>query len=370
MTTYKEYNYPIAMTMQFKHCGNPFRVDTYKGCDFGCVYCFANCRGGKFDKDFRVGNLKIIRNYFKEAFDDCCETSKLTVEMLRHRVPLHLGGLSDPLQNREFDIGLTYEFLKLTKEYDYPVLISTKQSRLADKYWDVLDPKLHAFQISLISLNEDFIRRFETNTPSPSERVAFIKELKSRGFWVGIRLQPLIDINEAVQLVEELSGTVDYITVEHIKIGNDNANKHIMFEKMGLHPRDFYSSGREYEIFTDLKRKNIEVLKSVSKCPIGCGDNDLHELSDSNNCCGIDTINENFSSWIKYNSMYIKKTNDRNQWYPKCNCANFVNGDCRVRGYTFMDYVEDYISKPISGGRCKAYVEDSKFKAVQLSLFD
>ena len=33
---------------QFKFCGNPFRIDTYRNCDFGCKYCFANARQGKF----------------------------------------------------------------------------------------------------------------------------------------------------------------------------------------------------------------------------------------------------------------------------------------------------------------------------------
>ena len=28
------YKYPIGMTQQFRHCGNPFRIDSYKGCGF------------------------------------------------------------------------------------------------------------------------------------------------------------------------------------------------------------------------------------------------------------------------------------------------------------------------------------------------
>ena len=46
------YKYPIALTQQFRFCGNPFRVDLYKGCDFGCKYCFANSRNGGFRADF------------------------------------------------------------------------------------------------------------------------------------------------------------------------------------------------------------------------------------------------------------------------------------------------------------------------------
>lgn len=348
-----KYKYPIAMTQQFRHCGNPFRIDTYKGCDFGCIYCFANNRGGNHNNIFQESDISIIKNMFKRAFEKNNETKNLTVELLRHKVPLHLGGMSDPFQKREFEHHITYDFLCETNKYKYPVIISTKTSYLPDEYLDILDNKIHAFQISLISLDEEYIRKFELNTPSPNDRIEFIKKLKSKGFWVGIRLQPLVDIDEAYNLVEHLSGIVDYITVEHIKIGNDNINKKKLFELFGLNPNDFKSVGREYEFVKDIKKDNIKLLKSISKCPIGCGDNDLHEMSDTNNCCGVDTIGDSFNGWIKYNSMYINKTNDRTVWYPKSNCSSCFNSECRIAGYCFKDYVDEYITMPTKEGKCR-----------------
>ena len=360
------YNYPMAMTQQFKHCGNPFRVDTYKGCDFGCQYCFANCRGGKFDTTFKIGNLKIIENYFKKAFESDKETKNLTVELLRHRVPLHLGGMSDPFQRREFEYGITYDFLKLTSRYNYPVLISTKTGDLPQKYFDLLNKDIHAFQISLMSSNDEYIRRFEKNTPTANERLAFIEKLKGKGFWVGVRLQPLINIDEACKLVERISPIVDYITVEHIKVGNDNANKEFLLSKTGLELLDFVSLGREYELKTEIKERNVKLLKAISLCPIGCGDNDLHELSDSDNCCGIDTINENFDGWLKYNSMFINKNDNKEVWYPLCNCSQCFNSECRKKDFSFKDYVDDYIKSPVKAKKTKY----SDAKPHQMTIFD
>ena len=347
----------MALTQQFKHCGNAFRVDTYKGCDFGCKYCFVNCRGGDLNKGFQLADFSIIEKNFKKAFEDDKETKNLTIEMLRHRVPLHLGGMSDPFQTREKEHKITYKLLELTKKYNYPMLISTKTSHIPEEYFDVLDNRIHAFQISLISMDEEYIRKFETRTPLPKERKAFAQLLKDKGFWVSIRIQPLIKLQHGIDVVNEMSGIVDYITVEHIKIGNDNANKKKMFIDMELNPSDFKSCGREYEFMTDIKRENILRLKAISKCRIGCGDNDLHELSDSNNCCGVDTINENFSEWIKYNEMYIKQTGDESQWYPKCNCSGCFNSECRVNGWEFKDYVQDYINNPKKEGLCKVKLD-------------
>ena len=341
------YKYPMAMTQQFRHCGNPFRIDTYKGCDFGCRYCFANCRGGNFDNSFKVADLSIVKNDFRKAFDTDGSYKSLTIELLRHRVPLHLGGMSDPFQSREFIYGKTYEFLKLSKEYNYPVLISTKVGDLPSKYFDILDNKIHAFQISLMGLRDEYVRQFEVNTPTVADRLSFIDNLVNAGFWVGMRIQPLISVGEAVDLVREVSHKLNYITVEHIKVGSDNKIvKEFLFNNIDLSIDDFVLVGREYELKTNIKRSNIEIIKSVSECPIGCGDNDLHELSDSNNCCGIDTINANFDGWIKYNQMYITKTGDSSQWYPMGNCSQCFNSACRKSGYTFKDYVDYYMRNP------------------------
>ena len=352
------YKYPMALTQQFKHCGNPFRIDTYKGCDFGCKYCFANNRGGGIKKAWQVADFSVIENYFHKAFDEPNKEFKnITIEMLRHKVPLHLGGMSDPFQEREKEYKLTYKLLELTKKYHYPMVMSTKQSYLDGEYREVLDPSIHAFQISLMSMDEDYIRKFETNTPNPKDRLQFIKDLRDAGFWVSIRIQPLVNLEEAKKVVKQCSEIVNYITVEHIKIGNDNSNKVELFKMFNLNPLDFTSSGREYELKTDIKRKNIEELKAISKCPIGCGDNDLHELSDSHNCCGIDTINENFNNWIKYNAMYINQTGNKEQWFPQCNCSSCLNCEGRKSGWTFKDYVDDYLTTPKKIGQCKVKLE-------------
>ena len=351
------YNKPMGITYQIGYCGNAFRVDTYKGCDFGCDYCFTKNNSYDNKRCFKLANMNFIKNNFRKAFDTNDEYDDIIVEMLRHRVPLHLGGMSDPFQKRENEHRITYKFLELTKKYNYPIIMSTKTAHLDDEYFNLLDPNIHAFQISLIGTDEDWIRSFEKNTPSPQERIEFIKELKSKGFWVSVRIQPLIDLEQAKNVIKELSHIVDYITVEHLKIYNRKGVKEKMFEFSHLDWSDYKYTGKKYELNTDIKKHNIEELKKISKCPIGCGDNDLHELSDSHNCCGIDTINENFNNWIKYNAMYINQTGDKEQWFPQCNCSSCLNCEGRKSGWTFKDYVDDYLTAPKKVGQCKVKLE-------------
>lgn len=353
----KVYGNCMSMTQQFRHCGNPFRIDAYKGCNFGCKYCFATLNGRKNGHDFLSADIDVIRKNFEKAFESDREYKNVTIELMKHRIPLHLGGLSDPFQSREAKEHITYEIIKLTKKYNYPMMISTKTAHIDDEYFEFLDPNIHAFQISLMSVDEDYIRQFESNTPSPNKRIEFIKKLKEKGFWVGVRLQPMSSLEQGKKVVETLSPIVNFITVEHVKIGNDTSYKKELFKMFNINPEDCYSQGREYELHTEIKRKNIEELKKISKCPIGCGDNDLHEMSDTNNCCGIDTINENFTNWLKYNSMYIKKTGDDTQWYPSNNCHSCFNGDCVKKGFNYKDYVDDYMSKPMKVGKCRVVLD-------------
>lgn len=353
LTKEQIYTNPISLTQQFRHCGNPFRIDTYRGCDFGCIYCFSNLRGGNINHVAQVADIEKIKRTFSKALDSDEPSGNIEIELLRHRVPLHLGGMSDPFQNREQQYKVTYELLKLSNQYNYPISISTKQSYLTDEYFDVLSTELHAFQISLFSDDAELVSKFETNTPSPQERIEFIKDLHNKGFWVGLRIQPLIDIDSAVSLVKRVNGYINYLTVEHLKICCDNKKMtRMLFELSSYNVNDYKNTGRNYELKREIKLKNVQAIKEVCDCPVGCGDNDLHEESDSNCCCGIDTINGNFDNWLKYNSMNIKKTGNNDYWYPKNNCHGCFNSNCIIKGLDFKGYVDNYMQKGLVENRC------------------
>ena len=89
---------------QFKMCGNSFRLDTYRNCDFGCKYCFANARQGKFgetNKQLKSLDTMWLRKQFEKAFDEDKEYKDITIELLKHRVPIHMVGLASMFQTRE-----------------------------------------------------------------------------------------------------------------------------------------------------------------------------------------------------------------------------------------------------------------------------
>lgn len=345
------YTYPIQLTSQFRFCGNAFRIDLYRGCDFGCNYCFANNRGGGIKRGYDSANFEQIEKLFVKAFESDREYKDVLVKLLKRRVPLHLGGMSDPFQEREFEQGLSYRLLQLTKKYNYPMIISTKQAMLPEKYWEIMDNKIHAFQISLMGYDDSFLNQYEGNTPSATERIAFMQKLHDNGFWVSLRLQPLIDLEQAKKVVKAAENIVNYITIEHLKIPNDNAAIRNLFAPL-IKKEDYYypSSMRNMELKKEIKEYNFNEIKKITKIKLGAGDNDLHYLSDSRNCCGVDTIGKEFDNWLKYNYTYFvtaKKDEDFDQlWCPKGNVRSFLNPDTRIDGLsTYKEYTDIYTEK-------------------------
>jgi len=347
------YSSPLALTSQFRFCGNPFRLDFYHFCTFGCKYCFARNINGQNDFDIGYAKFEIIENLFKKAFDDDKETGNITVELLRHKTPIHVGGLADPFQPIEWKLKLNYKLIELSNKYNYPLIFSTKQCFLPNEYYEILNPKLHAFQISLIGINDDYVKKYETNSPSATKRFEFLKTLRDKGFWCSIRIQPVIEIDEVLKLCEKIDGIASYVTVEHLKINTDNAQMKELFKDV-LPKYRRTSIMRNMELPISEKIENIEkIKKALPNTPIGIGDNDLHFLSQSRCCCGIDTIGEAFNNWLKYNLTYFttehidKSDASKEEYYiPKSSVRNSVNGDIRVKNvHSYKDYVDMYCGK-------------------------
>lgn len=349
-----DYKSPLALSSQFRFCGNPFRLDFYKFCSFGCKYCFARHIGGQEDFEYSYARFEIIKDLFYKAFETNEKTSNIVIELLRHRVPIHCGGLADPFQPIEFKLKLNYKLIELSNKYNYPLIFSTKQCYLPNEYWEILDPSIHCFQISLIGKDDEWVKKYEDNSPTATQRINFLKELRSKGFWCSIRIQPVIDLDKAIELCDTINGIASYVTIEHLKINTDNPTIKELF-KDEIYKYKRTSIMRNLELDVQTKTRNIEILKKhLDKTLVGVGDNDLHYLSQSRCCCGVDTINENFDNYLKYNLTYFttehlgnkKIADDEKIWLPQTNVANCVNGDLRIKKVTkFKDYVDSYCGR-------------------------
>lgn len=370
------YHECMQLTSQFKFCPNAFRIDMYRGCDFGCKYCFANMEAfgetGTGLTLWREADIEEVRKRFELALETDRESKSVIIELLRHRVPLHCGGMSDPFQKREREFGLTKELIKLSNKYDYPICFSTKASWFPDNgYEELLNPKIHAFQISIMGIDYDYVSEWETNTPRATDRVEFVDYLRSAGFWCSVRIQPIIDIRQAIKLMRYLEDTPSYYSIEHLHVIADSypAQRKILdyTRKIG-NGSVFTQVGGVTEFRHEIKRRHAEKLIQIANrygVKVGVADNDLHYMSQSRCCCGIDTIGGAFDNYLKYNSCYLStgKSDIENLWRPKSNIRRHMN----VGKQKPTVYVEDEVKKYIRNNQ--QLIPDEYREDVELGLF-
>ncbi len=179
-----------------QRCYYPVRLDPYgKGCGHNCSYCYARSllefRDLWRPQDPGVADVAKIRKLFEDVFDKG-RRNKWS-EVLLRRVPLRIGGMTDPLQPIELEERTTLELLRLLRDYRYPYLFLTKSALVGEEpYLSALDPGLAAVQISVTTLDDEKAARLEHGASRPSERLRAIRSLSQAGFFVTGRISPLI----------------------------------------------------------------------------------------------------------------------------------------------------------------------------------
>lgn len=367
-----KYHECMQLTSQFKFCPNAFRIDLYRGCDFGCKYCFANMEAfhetGTGLSVWRNADIEEVKKKFELALETDQESKSVIVELLRRRVPLHCGGMSDPFQKREWEMHLTEQLIEISNKYNYPIQFSTKASWLPQGCIDKLNPKIHAFQISLMGLDYDYVTKWESNTPRPTDRAEFVQWLREQGFWCSVRIQPVIEIEPVLKMVDMFEDIPSYYSVEHLHVMADSYVGQQALRDNEVDPLAFVQRGGVLEFKRDIKIKNLEAIMKIANnygVKVGAADNDLHYMSQSRCCCGTDTIGGEFENYLKFNSCYLStgESDIDSIWIPKSNVRRHMN----IGKQRPSVYVEDVVKKYIKDNT--ELIPDKYRENVEKTLF-
>jgi len=359
-----KYSYPIGLTSQFYFCGMPFRIDSYRGCPSGCVYCFVNSRNGNYRKKMQYADIALLRKWFHLALKQRLEPRNIIIECLRRRMPLHFGGISDPLLIPQSSRNITLEILELLDHYSYPTLISTKANIKEFKdFSDIILRKPHfALQISFSTMNDAVGKFVEPNAPIPSQRMRGASYALENGNWVACRLQPYFPGQDVEDLLARINSVgFRHLTIEHFKLPFDGKvnlkklNKAFGIDISDLFPKgERIKRGREFEMPNDIRVQAIRKFKIAAashNIPIGIGDNGFQHLSTSDCCCGIDNL-PGFENWYKYTITQavrrakhteneIKYNSIESEWAPKNSMTRMLNSKSRLK--SSANTVRDHI---------------------------
>lgn len=350
------FSNPLTLTSQFSFCTMPLRLDTYAGCAFRCTYCFARYRGGHtFGERVRPADPKTVERIFARTLNSNHSTVGIIGQFLRRRIPVHMGGMSDPFQPAELRYRVTESVLHTLARYRYPTVISTKSTLPAASPFIQLLERIGALviQFSFSTTRDDVARRFEPYSSSPSALLRAMEILSKRGLNVTARWQPYIPgISEpAAEFVGRVAASgCRHVGFEHLKLPFEHSNPLWPKLKRAIGP-DLMGAyrapgarrdGREYMLPPRQKlQMSLEVSRLVRKygMTFGSADNDLQYLSDTPGCCsGVDQF-VGFDNLFKHQIAYaVRQSRGQRilysaisrEWVPTGSIDRFLNSRSRL----------------------------------------
>jgi DNA repair photolyase len=166
-------------------------INPYRGCEHGCVYCFARpthaYQGLSAGLDFET---KIF------AKTNAAELLERELRAPRYEPrTIALGANTDPYQPVERRFRITRSILEVLNRANHPVGIVTK-SGLVTRDLDILtqmaDRQLAKVAVSITTLDPRLARRMEPRAASPAKRLETIRKLSEAGIPVSVLVAPII----------------------------------------------------------------------------------------------------------------------------------------------------------------------------------
>jgi DNA repair photolyase len=177
-------------------------VNPYRGCEFGCKYCYARYTHEYMELDGNEFERKI---YVKQN-----AAALLTNDVARkysydkgtaigeNGGPEHIaiGTATDPYQPAEREYGVTRACLEeLAKREGLSISVVTKSNQIVrdiDVYQRIAARSELSLNITITTLRTRLARLLEPRAPRPDLRLAAVKQLHDAGLRVGVSASPLI----------------------------------------------------------------------------------------------------------------------------------------------------------------------------------
>lgn len=349
------YKYAQGLTSQLPFCSTPLRLDPYNKCQFACEYCFAATREGfGRDSSMQLGNPRALRNRLLRIKKG--KINSALDEFINRRIPFQLGGMSDPFSKIEKKECITYQFIEVLNEFNYPFIISTKSSLVGtEKYVNILKKSNVYVRISLTVISEELRPKIDKGCDSISEILEGCINLIKEKIPVSFRFQPIIPgfENETYKLIDIAAKIgVKQITYEYLKVSLD-ANKNFGNSLKSIfnnNPINYYRKigakqyGREYILPLEYRKEHLSKLYLYTKSKnilFGFADNDLLIHSDGNSCCNASNlflVNANYFNANIVSLSKVKKQSEKiyfsdylQLWIPKEKISTYLNSTARLK---------------------------------------
>lgn len=166
-------------------------LNPYRGCEHGCVYCYA--RPTHEFLGYGAGHDFESKIVVKERAPELLRR-ELGNPRWQPRV-IAYSGVTDCYQPAERRLELTRRCLQVCAEYRNPVAVITKNhlvTRDADVLADLARHQAAGVYLSVTTLDVELAKRLEPRASPPSRRLAAVRALAAAGVPVGVLVAPII----------------------------------------------------------------------------------------------------------------------------------------------------------------------------------
>ena len=190
---------PVKSTLVFNQSpdlGFDRSINTYRGCEHGCIYCYAR-------PNHSYIGLSPGLDFETQIFAKQDAAAVLRKELAKPGyvcAPVNIGSSTDAYQPADRELAITRQVLEVLDQVNHPLSIVTK-SWLVERDIDILSRmakrNLVAIYISVTTLDPELSRKMEPRAAAPWRRLETIRRLSQAGIPVSVSLAPVIPfINE------------------------------------------------------------------------------------------------------------------------------------------------------------------------------
>jgi DNA repair photolyase len=188
---FKDHSDSIIITNDSPDVGFEASVNPYRGCEHGCIYCYARpfheYLGFSAGLDFETKIM--VKQNAPELL-----RRELSSPRWKPKV-IALSGVTDCYQPIERKLQLTRRCLEVLAEFRNPAVIVTKNhlvTRDADVLTELARHEAAAVFVSVTTLDVELRKVMEPRTSPPAGRLSAIETLSKTGIPTGVLVAPVI----------------------------------------------------------------------------------------------------------------------------------------------------------------------------------
>ena len=176
-----------------------YGLNLYGGCSHRCRYCYNQYR-------FHRSCNSLLKKATLENIESDLNLIKGDSE------PVHLSFVGDPYDLGRQDNSHTRKVLELFRGYDHPFQVLTKGGLKAVKDFDLYGPE-DRFGVTLTFINPVDSASWEPGAALPANRIESLRMAHEFGIKTWVSLEPVIDPEQTLVLIEETRDFVDFYGV-------------------------------------------------------------------------------------------------------------------------------------------------------------